>query len=269
MLKLNTTPITDAAQFPIKKGTLRFLQEAYQGNDINILAALRQPNTINPSVVSVLWGCENTGTGRNYIIGAGAVVYLNEIFVFDGATFTVTSGVPVATLLVTQDNTNADPVTFTDGVARNVHDIRKITIAEGTSGSGLANYSAFVFDAFFPRMIVDTSSRKRLATKVVEIGDWDMEVSNVGTSTVSVAHGITDFKKIRSVQCVIRNDGDTTYYDLNKISGSNAEVQGGVDSIGSTNITLRINTGLTAFFDSSDFNTLTFNRGWITIQYEI
>ena len=263
MLKLNTTPITDAAQFPIKKGTLRFLQEAYQGNDINILAALRQPNTINPSVVSVLWGCENTGTGSNYIIGAGAVVYLNEIFVFDGATFTVTSGVPVATIAVTQDTTNADPVTFTDGVARNVHDVRKLSIAEATSGSGIANYSAFVFDAFYPRMIVDTSSRKRLATKVVEIGDWDMDA----TDNVAVAHGIADFKKIRDVQTTIRNDADSVYYKLEKLNTLDYEMQGGVIQIDGTNIGLSRKAA--GFYDSTDFDSTPFNRGFITIQYEI
>jgi hypothetical protein len=263
MLKLNTTPITDAAQFPIKKGTLRFLQEAYQGNDINILAALRQPNTINPSVVSVLWGCENTGTGSNYIIGAGAVVYLNEIFVFDGATFTVTSGVPVATIAVTQDTTNADPVTFTDGVARNVHDIRKLSIAEATSGSGIANYSAFVFDAFYPRMIVDTSSRKRLATKVVEIGDWDMDTN----ATKTVAHGLgSNWNKIRSFSAIIRTDDDTLVFKLDSINTSGV-VLGGSAEIDATNITLVRTPG--ALFDGSDYNSVTFNRGWITIQYEI
>ena len=90
-----------------------------------------------------------------------------------------------------------------------------------------------------------------LQTIVVEIGDWNMD----STASVNVAHGIADFKKIRSVTGIIRNDGDTTSYPIAEDCS--------VSSIGSTNVVLaRTESG---DFDSSDFDSTSYNRGWITL----
>ena len=45
-----------------------------------------------------------------------------------------------------------------------------------------------------------------LKTKVIEIGDWDMNVSVAGTPNLPVNHGITDHTKIRRVNTMIRDD---------------------------------------------------------------
>lgn len=98
--------------------------------------------------------------------------------------------------------------------------------------------------------------------KSVDIGDWNMD----STLSVAVAHGVGDFKKIRSVEVVIRNDADSTYYKLETpdISGTGV-MDGGVDSIDATNINL--SRRATGQFDNTSFNDTAYNRGFVTITY--
>jgi len=140
---LDTSSITDTTGFPVKSGTLQHIQLAYK----ETLAALANllVGSADSTNFYILWGCVNTGTGLNYVISAGAIYYNGEIFLVDGFTFTATSGqVAVGTITVTSFTTNADPVTFTDNTARNVHNIRKIVFASGASGSSDIDFSALL-----------------------------------------------------------------------------------------------------------------------------
>ena len=96
--------------------------------------------------------------------------------------------------------------------------------------------------------------------KIIEIGDWDMDA----TALLGVAHGLVDYKKIRSISVIIRDDSDIVYYPLNYIDDL-VPLSGGISIIGTTNITLNRITG--AKFDSVTFNSTSYNRGWITINY--
>lgn len=96
--------------------------------------------------------------------------------------------------------------------------------------------------------------------KVIEIGDWNMDI----TSPFTVAHTIGDYTKIRSVSAIIRDDAGTAIYPLDNGNGY-------VSYIDATNISLlRESAG---FFDSTSFNGIEhlglYNRGWVTIMYEI
>lgn len=97
-------------------------------------------------------------------------------------------------------------------------------------------------------------------TKVIEIGDWDMDTNN----SKVVVHGFADYKKIRSVQCTVRRDDDTTYGPLDRALSSGS-TPGGVVSWDTNNINL-IRTDAVQF-DSPDYSAVGFNRGWLIIQY--
>jgi hypothetical protein len=98
-------------------------------------------------------------------------------------------------------------------------------------------------------------------TKIIEIGDWDMDAN----ATVTVAHGVTD-SKIRSVSAMIRDDSNAFFNLINYVDASTIAAQGGVAGYNSGNIVLARLTG--GAFDSASFNATAFNRGWITIVYE-
>jgi len=140
MKKLNVTPISDSAQMPLKKGTLQFLQDA----NLEVVAATMKALIgvlYNPDTVYVMFGCKNTGTDPNYIISAGAVFYQGEIFLVDAISFSTSGNTAIFQIITTQYGTFADPVTFTDSTVHNVHDIRKVQVIAGTTGTGIADYS--------------------------------------------------------------------------------------------------------------------------------
>ena len=100
-----------------------------------------------------------------------------------------------------------------------------------------------------------------LIKKVIEIGDWDM----VATPSPTVAHGLTR-TKIRGMFGIIRDDADANSYIFGVAQAGGAEVNVWIHVIGNTNITVSRRTG--SPFDSTDFNSTSYNRGWIIIEYE-
>lgn len=144
MKKLDTSHITISVGQPIKQGTLDFLQQAHQETTLH---AIRQilGETYGSSFVYVLWGCQNTGSGANYVIGEGAVFYNGEIYYVPAATFSLSGG-QVAIATVTSSPTlaaNADPVEFTDLSSFNVHFDRTIVVSAGSTG-GFTDYSSWI-----------------------------------------------------------------------------------------------------------------------------
>jgi hypothetical protein len=100
-----------------------------------------------------------------------------------------------------------------------------------------------------------------LAIKSVNIGDWDMDT----TESKNVAHGLADFKKIRGIDVIIRNDSDSVPY--HHLSGSNGVLNVWVNGIDNSNIGLsRVAAGI---FDTTAYDSTSYNRGWVTITYEL
>lgn len=116
------------------------------------------------------------------------------------------------------------------------------------------------------------NTRLPLVQKVIDIGDWDMHITGPGNglSSINVAHGL-DLAKIRSVDCVIRNDTDNVYSKIDKSVSPDASLEkshGTIQSITSTVVELTILIG--GDFDSTAFDTATgFNRGWVTIWHTL
>lgn len=140
---LNISDISSSNAMPVKSGTLQFLQDAHKETVAGLITNIL-PNPISGTVY-IISGCLNSGTGSVYNISAGVIYYNGEIFNFDGASFTLTGlQKAYARIETTQYITNADPVQFTDGVNRNVHNIRKIVIENTITSSGLPEFKDFI-----------------------------------------------------------------------------------------------------------------------------
>ena len=107
-----------------------------------------------------------------------------------------------------------------------------------------------------------------LLTKVIEIGDWNMNT----TDHVCVAHGMGAgfYLRVRSVSAMILIDvgvGSVTFA-LDSIIADTGAVNGGAEVIDATNVdlyrTAAVNSGR---FDGPNYSDIAFNRGRITIQY--
>lgn len=112
------------------------------------------------------------------------------------------------------------------------------------------------------------SDSANLKVKVIEIGDWNMDTTNA----VSVIHGIVDGTKIRSVDVVIRADTGVLY-KLENYDFSTGEVGGGVSGVNEdipiSGTTIRLGRKTGGLFDQAGFDSTSFNRGFITIIYEV
>ena len=85
MKKLDLSAVSATNQFPVKEGTLDFINLAYQealtaiGNNILGVKA-------DPTYGYVLWGCVNSTTAPTFTISAGAIYYNGEQLQYsDGA----------------------------------------------------------------------------------------------------------------------------------------------------------------------------------------
>jgi hypothetical protein len=127
---------------PLKSGSLIHIQNAYTEA---IAEAIKGwiGSGYNPAVVYILQGMVNSGSGSNFAISAGSCFYNGEVFLFDGATFTAgatqTAVLTIGTTFFS--GTNADGVQFTDGITRNIHQIRKVVCNAALGGSGISNYN--------------------------------------------------------------------------------------------------------------------------------
>ena len=106
---------------------------------------------------------------------------------------------------------------------------------------------------------VITCNGETLTFKIIDIGDWNMDT----TGTLTVVHGVTDFKDIRQVDIIIRNDADTTRLKLETVNTSTSLIDGGIDSFDATNLYLNRRTA--GAFDNATFSTTSYNRGFIVI----
>jgi hypothetical protein len=103
-----------------------------------------------------------------------------------------------------------------------------------------------------------------LNTKIIEIGNWNMD----SIAVVDVPIGI-DFKRVRNVSVLIRNDADDNYFDfVSAQAGAHATaplIRLGVVTAVDV-VELERNAG--GYFDGSNFDSdPPYNRGWVTIQY--
>lgn len=241
MKRLSTTPISDVAKMPIKKGTLEFLQDSHKECTDSLVKAI-VGSSYDPSKAYVLYGCIDSGVGDNHIITAGAIFFNGEVYLVDATTFTATSpNVPVLTIATTQFYTDADPVIFTDTTSHNVHDIRKIVIASGASGSGIANYAD----------VIRVGSLAN--TQLAWYGNVNTNIPNIervfGTATFSVS--VTDPKQV----VVNHNIGHTRYFvecfNIVYAFGETFDVEDRIYAIPSN---LKTNSSFTLYRTAEDIN---------------
>jgi hypothetical protein len=204
MRNLKTSDISTSIAFPVKSGTLDHLQLAYKEAFAEAVKGYIGAG-YSTGTMYILNGLVNSGSGSNYIVTAGSVFYNGEVYLVDAATFTLTgANVAIAALVVTYFTAaNADAVQFTDGIARNVHEIRKVSITQGLAGSGLANYISLVrINANIPQLnliagtgvsvtgtypnitVASTITNKILKTGSIFIGDLNSTADLDGFTTL-------------------------------------------------------------------------------------
>ena len=152
---------------------------------------------------------------------------------------------------------------FADGSSQAVIDIEKAETASSAPVSGqyvTVSAAGEYAIGLFANGLIDTENNVRLSTKVIEIGDWDMD-ANAQLNLTVPGWDFAEYKKIRSMSVIIRDDTDSYYRNL---------LEAGhyiFPNIVSADIRLnRDNAGL---FDSTSYDSTSYNRGWVYITYEV
>lgn len=128
----------------------------------------------------------------------------------------------------------------------------------GTTDQVLKKTDATDYNYEWANSILPLTGTANLKIKIMNIGDWNLD----STASVLVAHGIADYTKIRSVSVVVRDDTDSVYSISPYLDPSVLLFH----RLETTNIFIQ-RTG-SSFFDSTNYNSTSFNRGHITIIYE-
>lgn len=105
--------------------------------------------------------------------------------------------------------------------------------------------------------IIDDGEFQRVT---YDIPSWNMDT---GAST-NVSHTLSDAFRVRDIEVVIRNDGDTLFYTFPYNSSSTVE-GAFVAAGGSKNITVQRATN--GRFDGVQFDSVGQKRGWVTLTY--
>ncbi len=172
--------------------------------------------------------------------------------------FTITLG-DAATMLAAETGSYVITITNIGAAVVTVAPAGSDTINGSTNSLTLDQYATVTLQVVSAGDGYETIARTGLNTKIVEIGDWDMDA----TASVNVAHGLT-YSKIRTMIVMIRDNAGTSSYDF---STADSEVGTGTSTmaVGSANCVLNRSTD--GYFDNTNFDSTSFNRGWITIQY--
>lgn len=128
-----------------------------------------------------------------------------------------------------------------------------------------------VFDK--TNIIIDHINNTQIKWAVINIGDWNMDTTDIKSIDIS---GVVEKSKIRVVSAIIRSDADASSlvlaaspYQLNQVNTLSFLPEGaigGFDFTGLPNIIdlIRRDGGM---FDNEDFDSTSYNRGFLTIGY--
>lgn len=222
----------------------------------------------NSGVYSVVSGTENDNSGTASFVTGGYYDFFGTP-TFDGNINTAQSSIVFG-----YGNINTGGVTgignsLVGGAGNDNSGISSFVI--GASNTNTGDLSAIIGGQGITNnldntVVVPAISFQNEGTKwrmiELQLGDWNMDT----TTSLTASHSLTstEWKTIRNISIVIRNDADTQYYDF-------TDIQGGTSTkpieITSTLFTIYRTSGGT--FDGADFDSTSYNRGWITFWYQI
>lgn len=231
----------DLGGAPIYKSDMR---EIFNDEIWDAIEALLSPFQSDTQGI-IVSGCVFTNNAGNFDMTAG-IVYLNGEFMRIAAVTNQTFTKYIAASTPTQESR-----TFADGTVNDVTESKTAGLVGSAPMSGQYITISSLTDADSRRWRpISSESPSPIRTKVFEIGDWDMDTF---PAKLVALPGI-DQTKIRGVNIIIIHDNGTTVYQFD-----------GLNAITGTGIFITRDSS--SVFDSTNFDSTSYNRGWVTITY--
>jgi hypothetical protein len=172
-----------------------------------------------------------------------------------------------ATVNVTGNQTIAGVKTFSSTIVGSISgdcDGNAGTVTGGVYTSG--NQTVAGVKTFSSTIVGSIDSIRETGTgagtvrkKIIEIGDWNMDSTSTKTVILSPAMTIS---KIRSVTILIISDEGTELFPFDYLYSTTVS---GFFLVRASEIAMERTIG--GVFDSAMFDSTSYNRGWITIEY--
>jgi len=243
MNKIDTGFVVDPSILqPFTSRSLKFLQDADKDMITGVCMYI-VGDSYDTAKGYVLSGLTNAGN----IYFTGYIFYNGELYYCSGADITGYANPARLLVDVTNDGV-ADPLTFSDGIARNVHNVRKLKIQDVAAGGFLLS-----------TLIFCQQPTVKLREKLITSTGWDMDT----VPQITVTHGLT-LSKIRGIDVVIMNNAGSALSPLTgnnyATSGSFPDANGRITVGGAITLDKRIG----GEFDAAGYNNAT---AYITIKY--
>lgn len=189
MNKIDITQISDASKFPIKKGTLEFLQNGAAEQCTHIVKGLIG-DSYDPTKAYRLWGVQySVISGPNVQVTAGALFINGEIYTVANFVRPGTSG--VMGLVVNNYSIYADPVTMSDGSTKNIHNQRQMKLygSSDTPPATTYDFSSDIIDMPYASAFAGITSGNSLTVTFEKHNYYVLSASPGGiTITLSSAN---------------------------------------------------------------------------------
>ena len=200
----------------------------------------------------IVYGCDISGGVGNYTVTAGVLYVSGKLRLFDGV-----AGVAFP-LVLEEESIEINLREYEEGV--NKYTAEQLKMVPDVGG-------AFNFDLTTPRTREQLLGPAGTKTKILNIGDWDMNA----TLFVLIAHGLA-FAKIIKIKVTIFVDDDSPAYPF----ASNIEVHDSIAVPGTIvlagavvwdGVNVQISRLAGAVYQSIQYDKLAYNRGLIEITY--
>jgi len=210
----------------------------------------------------ILQGCVVSGTNPNKSLTEGWILLGGEVLKVDAIAGTLDTSTDSHYIKFTTFDATGQKLLRNGDIVQTFEKARGKL--QGTSGS--LRFDAVSVTELQRAVQLDAASVETkiiLKKKVLEIGDWNLDADQVA----AVPHGLgSDYKNIRSIDVIIRDDADTFYTPLVFFNTVSEVMDGGINFVDSTNVNLaRLGGG---GFDNTGYDSTSFNRGWVTLLYE-
>lgn len=181
MKQIDTTQVVDPNTLqPFTVKSLKFLQDAKAEDDAGIIEALITNNTGSYSATTpyVISGCVVSDSGKD--VTDGKIFYGGKFYEVVGVNGT--TNVAQLVLTKTQDAT-ADPLTFTDGTNKTVHDIYKYVATDAASGGDFdANDLVSAYGSGKISFLASSANQTTSSTSYVDLTGSTYTTPNDGVS---------------------------------------------------------------------------------------
>lgn len=236
MKKLDLSAVSTTIGMPEKSGSLLHIQSAISETAVEIIKGLIGDN-YNPLLPYRIEGLINTGG----TVSAGSIFFNNEYFKVDSFSLPSPANAQIVTTYFTA--VEADPVEFTDGIPRSVHEIRKINFINTTPAVPLGfvfgdlkdlNYIPYTVTNATPSPTIKFDKNGRLFRSFVTTGETALTITLDGTGAKDGAE----------VYFLMQSDGATITFTNTTTGGFTGTVMG----LGGSAATVAITVGSTLFF---------------------